>query len=89
MATMDNQLHAAGEKAGRPLLHKNGRRRAGLPAKRFFRRFAGLSDVPAEDLEALSESLQGAMDLDPASQVLALRALVREELRARKAPGSG
>jgi hypothetical protein len=86
MATMDNQLHAAGEKAGRPLLHKNGRRRAGLPAKRFFRRFAGLSDVPAEDL---SESLQGAMDLDPASQVLALRALVREELRARKAPGSG
>jgi hypothetical protein len=86
---MDNQLHAAGEKAGRPLLHKNGRRRAGLPAKRFFRRFAGLSDVPAEDLEALSESLQRAMDLDPASQVLALRALVREELRARKAPGSG
>jgi hypothetical protein len=89
MATMDNQLHAAGEKAGRPLLHKNGRRRAGLPAKRFFRRFAGLSDVPAEDLEALSKSLQRAMDLDPASQVLALRALVREELRARKAPGSG
>jgi hypothetical protein len=89
MATMDNQLHAAGEKAGRPLLRKNGRRRAGLPAKRFFRRFAGLSDVPAEDLEALSESLQRAMDLDPASQVLALRALVREELRARKAPGSG
>jgi hypothetical protein len=89
MAMMDNQLHAAGEKAGRPLLHKNGRRRAGLPAKRFFRRFAGLSDVPAEDLEALSESLQRAMDLDPASQVLALRALVREELRARKAPGSG
>ncbi|MDQ0692742.1 hypothetical protein [Arthrobacter sp. W4I7] len=88
MATMDNQLHAAGERAGRPHFHKNGRRRAGLPAKRFFKRFAGLSDVPAEDLEALSESLQRAMDLDPASPVLALRALVREELRARGAGSS-
>ena len=82
---MDNQLHAAGERAGRPLFHKNLRRRAGLPAKRFFKRFVGLSDVPAEDLETLSESLQSAMDLDPASQVLALQALVREELRARGA----
>jgi hypothetical protein len=89
MATMDNQLHAAGERAGRPHFHKNVRRRAGLPAKRFFKRFAGLSDVPAEDLEALSESLHRATDLDPASQVLALRALVREELRARGAAGGG
>jgi len=89
MVTMDNQLHAAGERAGRPLFHKNVRRRAGLAAKRFFTRFAGLSDVPAEDLEALSESLRRAMDLDPASQVLALQALVREEIRARGAVGSG
>ncbi|MCU1565726.1 MAG: hypothetical protein JWQ56_663 [Pseudarthrobacter sp.] len=87
MATMENQLHAAGERAGRPVFHKNARRRAGLPAKRFFSRFAGLSDVPAEDLEALSESLKRAMDLDPASQVLALQALVREEIRAREAEG--
>ena len=87
MATMENQLHAAGERAGRPLFHKNVRRRAGLPAKCFFRRFAGLSDVPAEDLEALSESLKRTMDLDPASQVLALQALVHEEIRTRGAAG--
>ncbi|WP_235436750.1 hypothetical protein [Pseudarthrobacter siccitolerans] len=87
MATMENQLHAAGERPGRPVFRKNARRRAGLPAKRFFRRFAGLSDVPAEDLEALSESLKRTMDLDPASQVLALQALVREEIRARGPAG--
>jgi hypothetical protein len=85
MATMDNQLHAAGERAGRPLVHKNVNRRAGLPAKRFFRRFAGLHAVPGEDLEALSESLKRALDLDPASQVLALQALVHEEIRTRGA----
>ncbi|VXB93951.1 conserved hypothetical protein [Arthrobacter sp. 9AX] len=82
---MDNQLRAAGERAGRHFFHKNARRRAGLPAKRFFRRFARLSDVPAEDLATLSESLNRAMELDPASQVPALQALVREEMRARKA----
>jgi hypothetical protein len=84
---MENQLHAAGERPGQPVLRKNARRRAGLPAKRFFRRFATLSDVPAEDLEALSESLKRAMDLDPASQVLALQALVHEEIRTRGAAG--
>jgi hypothetical protein len=82
---MDNQLHAAGERAGRPLFRKDARRRAGLPAKRFFRHFAGLSDVPAEDLQALSGSLKRVMDLDPASQVLALQALIHEEIRARGA----
>ena len=87
MATMENQLHAAGERSRRPVFHQNARRRAGLPAKRFFKRFAGLSDVPAEDLEALSESLRRTMDLDPASQVLALQALVGEEIRAREAAG--
>ncbi|CCQ47761.1 hypothetical protein ARTSIC4J27_3757 [Pseudarthrobacter siccitolerans] len=46
-----------------------------------------MSDVPAEDLEALSESLKRTMDLDPASQVLALQALVREEIRARGPAG--
>jgi hypothetical protein len=87
MATMENQLHAAGERTGRPLSHKNARRRAGLPVKRFFRRFARLSDVPAEDLEALSESMKRAREVDPASQVLALQALVHEEIRARGAAG--
>jgi hypothetical protein len=86
---MENQLHAAGDKARRPLFHKNSRRRAGLPAKRFFRRFAGLSDVPVEDLEALSESLKRGMDCHPASQVLALQAMVGEELRTRAAANGG
>ncbi|MDQ0925166.1 hypothetical protein QF038_003674 [Pseudarthrobacter sp. W1I19] len=86
---MENQLHATGDKSGRSHFHKNSRRRAGLPAKRFFRRFSGLSDVPAEDLEALSESLKGGMDCHPASQVMALQAMVGEELRARAAANGG
>ncbi|MFF1252053.1 hypothetical protein ACFVYC_06115 [Pseudarthrobacter sp. NPDC058329] len=84
---MEHQLHASGAKAGRPHVHKNFRWRAGLPAKRFFTRFSAISDVPAEDLEALSESLMRAMDVDPASQVPALRAMVRREIRARGAAG--
>lgn len=84
---MENQLHAAGERAGRPH-HKNVRRRAGLPAKRFFTRYAGLADVPAEDLESLSDSLWKSFDLDPASQIPALQALVRQELRDREDPGA-
>lgn len=82
---MEDQLHAPGARAGRPRLHKNSQRRAGLPVKRFFTRFAGISDVPVEDLEALAESLQRAMDVDPASQVPALQAMVRREIRARGA----
>ena len=85
MAAMENQLHASGERAGRPH-HKNVRRRAGLPAKRFFTRYAGLADVPAEDLESLSQSLWKSFDLDPASRIPALQALVRQELRGRGDP---
>jgi hypothetical protein len=88
MATMDNQLHASGARFRGPHVSKNPRRHAGLPAKRFFTRFSGISDVPAEDLEALSESLLRAMDVDPASQVPALQAMVRREIRARGAAGS-
>jgi hypothetical protein len=88
MATMDNQLHAAGERAGRTH-QKNARRRAGLPAKRFFTRFRGLSDVPPEDLELLSESLRNALDVDPSSPVPALQSLVRQELRKRGETGRG
>ncbi|PNI06999.1 hypothetical protein CXX84_18560 [Arthrobacter sp. AFG7.2] len=84
---MENQLHAAGERAGRPH-KKNVRRRAGLPAKRFFTRFAGLTDVPAEDLEFLAQSLRTSLDLDPASRIPALHALVRQELHARGEAGS-
>ena len=86
MATMENQLHAAGERAGHPH-RKNVRRRAGLPAKRFFARFATMADVPAEDLEFLSQSLQKSLDLDPASRVPPLQALVRQELLRREEPG--
>jgi hypothetical protein len=82
MATMDNQLHAAGERAGRPH-HKSARWRAGLPPKRFYTRYAGLSGVPPEDLEQLSESLGHSLDLDPSSPIPALQALVRQEIRKR------
>jgi hypothetical protein len=88
MAMMEDQLHASGARAGRPHSTKNSRWRAGLPAKRFFTRFSGFSHVPAEDLEALSESLMRAMDGDPASQVPALQAMVRREIRARETGNS-
>lgn len=84
---MENQLHPAGGLAGR-LRHKNARRRAGLPAKRFFKRFSGLSDVPEEELELLSQRLREALDLDPSSSVPALQALVRREIRKRADTGS-
>ena len=87
MGAMENQLHAAGERSGRPH-HKNVRRRAGLHAKRFFTRFASLSDVPAADLEMLSESLRRALELDPASPVPALQAMVHQELQNRGGPGA-
>ncbi len=87
MATMENKLHTAGDRAGRPP-RKNVRRRAGLPAKRFFARFATMGEVPAEDLEFLSQSLRQSLDLDPASQIPALQALVHQELRRREEPGS-
>lgn len=83
---MENQLHPADGLAGR-VRHKNARRRAGLPAKRFFKRFAGLSDVPEEDLELLSQRLRQALDLDPTSSVPALQALVRWEIRKRADTG--
>ena len=84
---MENQLHPAGGLAGKPR-HKNARRRAGLPAKRFFRRFSRLSDVPEEDLEMLSQRLREALDIDPASPVPALQALVHQEMRRRGESGS-
>ncbi|NUP58012.1 MAG: hypothetical protein HOQ06_00860 [Pseudarthrobacter sp.] len=80
---MENQLHTAGERAGRPR-RKDIRRRAGLPAKRFFTHFARLSDVPAEDLELLSQRLRQALDLDPSSPVPALHALVDREIGKRR-----
>ncbi len=79
---MENQLHPAGGLAGR-IRQKNARRRAGLPAKRFFRRFSRLSDVPEEELEILSQRLRAALDLNPSSSVPALQALLREEMRRR------
>lgn len=80
---MDHQLQAAADRAGRPV-QANGRRRAGLPAKRFFRRFAGIADVPDKDLELLSVGLLKAVELGPESPVPALKALVRREMAKRK-----
>lgn len=78
---MDNQLHIAGEKAGRP--RKGVRRRAGLPVKRFYAHFSGLAEVPPGDLELLAGSLRDGLDLNAAAPVSELQALVREELRRR------
>ena len=86
MVPMENQLHAAGKRPGR-LHHKSTGRRAGLPAKRFFTRFARMADVPAGDLEFLSQSLDASFDVDTASNIPALRALVHRELRSRGEPG--
>ncbi|MHC6594902.1 hypothetical protein [Arthrobacter sp. C152] len=80
---MENKLHTAGERAGRPR-RKGIRRRAGLPAKRFFTHFARLSDVPADDLDLLSLRLRHALDLDPSSPVPSLQALVNGEIRKRR-----
>ncbi|KNH15275.1 hypothetical protein ACU18_17710 [Arthrobacter sp. ZBG10] len=79
---MKNQLHRGGGRAAQPP-DWNFRRRAGLPAKRFFTRFAGLSHVPAEELEDLSGILRKALDGDPESPVPALQALVSREIRRR------
>ncbi|NUT72964.1 hypothetical protein [Pseudarthrobacter sp. C4D7] len=83
---MENPLHPAGGPAAR-LRHQNARRRAGLPARRFFKRFSGLSDVPEEDLDLLSQRLREALTLDPSSSVPALQALVRREIRKRADAG--
>lgn len=82
---MDNQLHIAGGKAGRP--RKGARRRAGLPVKRFYAHFSSLSEVPPEDLELLAESLHDGLDLNSAAPVFELQALVREEMRRRDEAG--
>ncbi|KRE86285.1 hypothetical protein [Arthrobacter sp. Soil764] len=84
---MENQLHPAKGLVGKPR-HKDARRRAGLPAKRFFKRFSGLSDVPEEDLDVLSQRLREAFDLDPSSSVPVLQALVRQEIRKRADAGN-
>lgn len=82
---MDNQLHIAGGKAGRP--RNSARRRAGLPVKRFYAHFSSLSEVPPEDLELLAESLRGGLDLNSAAPVSELQALVRQEMRRRDEAG--
>ncbi|MCD5344263.1 hypothetical protein LR392_18715 [Arthrobacter sp. AK04] len=46
-----------------------------------------MADVPAEDLEFLSQSLDASFDVDTASNIPALRALVHRELRSRGEPG--
>ncbi|SDS77134.1 hypothetical protein SAMN04489743_0818 [Pseudarthrobacter equi] len=84
---MENQQHA-GERAGRSH-RKNPRRRAGLPAKHFITRFAGLSDVPAADLELLAGSLRNGLDLQPGSPVPALHAAVHREIRRRADAAAG
>ncbi|ACL38547.1 hypothetical protein Achl_0548 [Pseudarthrobacter chlorophenolicus A6] len=84
---MENQQHA-GERTGRAH-RKNPRRRAGVPAKHFITRFAGLSDVPAADLELLAGSLRRGLDLEPGSPIPALHAAVHREIRRRADAAAG
>jgi hypothetical protein len=81
---MENPLHLAGDRPGTPRRMASTPRRAGLPVKRFFSRFRSLSDVPASDLELLSERIILALDLVQEPQVSALHAAVRHELRNRE-----
>lgn len=83
---MDHQLQKAGGRAEGPR-RVNGRRRAGLPVKRFFRRFAGFADVPDQDLELLAAGLRKSLELGPESPVAVLRAVVRGEAAKRKRAG--
>ena len=46
-----------------PVKMASTKRRAGQPVKKFFSRFRSLSDVPAADLEMLSERITMALDL--------------------------
>lgn len=82
---MNNQLHAADQRSSLTRTFASARRRAGLPVKRFFTRFKSLSDVPADDLEFLSERLSAAMEIGQGSQTAALHSAVRKEIRSRAA----
>jgi hypothetical protein len=81
---MENPLYLAGSRPGTPVRRASTRRRAGLPVKRFFARFRSLSDVPASELELLSERITVALDLGQDPHVSALRAAVQHELRNRE-----
>lgn len=83
---MEKRLHTAGARSG------NGRGaevRAGMPVKRFFTRFRSLSDLPAEDLELLSERIRLALDVREGAGMTGLHAAVGAELRRRGRPGTG
>ena len=81
---MENPLYVAGGRSGTPVKMASTKRRAGLPVKKFFSRFRSLSDVPASDLEMLSERITMALDLGHESHVSALHAAVHHELRNRE-----
>jgi hypothetical protein len=77
---MEKRLHAVSARSGKA--RRNGR--AGLPIKRFFTRFRSLADLPAEDLDLLSERIRLALDISQGSEMTALHAAVRAELRNRE-----
>jgi hypothetical protein len=81
---MEKRLHKAGDSSRAPRSLATARRRAGIPVKRFFSRFRSLSDVPAADLEFLSEHIRRVLDAGPESRNAALHAVVRREIRNRE-----
>ena len=81
---MEKRLHKPGERPGAPRSLATARRRAGIPVKRFFSRFRSLSDVPAADLEFLSEHIRRVLDAGPESRNAGFHAAVRREIRNRE-----
>lgn len=78
---MEKRLHAVGARSSKA--RKAVGSRAGLPIKRFFTRFRSLADLPAEDLDLLSERITRALDVNQGAEMAALHAAVRAELRHR------
>lgn len=81
---MEKRLHAAGERSRMHRAFTSAGQRAGLPVKRFFTRFRSLSDVPAADLDFLSECIRLAMVIGPGSDTEHLYSAVRKEIRSRE-----
>ncbi len=81
---MEIRLHPAGSRTGKARRQASDGWRAGLPVKRFFTRFRSLADLPPEDLDFLSERIRRALDASQESNITALHAALRAELRNRE-----
>ncbi len=86
---MEIRLHPAGTRPGKARGQASDGWRAGLPVKRFFTRFRSLADLPPEDLDLLFEHIRLALNVSQESNMTALHAAMRAELRNREAEANG